>query len=783
VKNNQLSAGALKYEIDLIGNDSDSARILSITYTSDGSGGGKLEQNGSLIVGLPDGFIFNTYKIMVLVLSGGRQIQYEICMTYRMDVTLEMHYQVKEDGKQNQRTILCENGKTTTAEAVYDDQLKDGILNYEMELGGSGSDGIEISEVSCYQSGSKKQIRLDDAGQVELLLKEGKTGENAFTVKAQDREGKVYEFRINIPYKHRGEKLIRITTNMTEGQVVTNETNTNLSVNAWSEDASGNIIQSIPANGTDTKLIVQLDGETLSYVSTSGSASEFIMYPKNPETGDRNTHTLYIYAEDSFGNYGETVITLQGQRNQAGQKKGKATIYVDLSVLGLGVVDSVSYDVLADEPISYAVVKAVMGMDTGEPFGAAVETMGWRGRYTGTLDIGFYLQSLTPGQKAAGLKGSSWNQYGTTEEEILEAIDQYFGRNTGLATLWRCVYRNGLNKSSGFDGEFNEFDYTSGSGWLFSLDGTYYPGQSMSDYRLEDGDILTLRYTLAYGWDVGSGTPGYGNNVGYCVTAMNGSYYVNHQMEVIENSDGSRSYVCHCCGLVEGCVHEHTKVNNLGDGTHVLFCEDCQEPIGNAELHTWVSEENIHTCSGCGATEEHQWKEVEGSNTAACTQAGVRTVCCRICALTKEEESPAKGHSLDKAWKHTKTEHYQQCSECREVIEESRGRHQYVYHEKDNDWYCKICEAGHDWDYCGNQNLTQTAVNCQTMEYICGECGLSFIKEGNFTEYHSYQDGYCIYCHKKEEIFQDEESPSTAGKEEEPALPEDISDENTQPAK
>ena len=49
---------------------------------------------------------------------------------------------------------------------------------------------------------------------------------------------------------------------------------------------------------------------------------------------------------------------------------------------------------------------------------------------------------------------------------------------------------------------------------MYSIGGAdFYPGSPMSGYYLQDGDTLTLRYTLAYGWDVGTGESGYGNNV------------------------------------------------------------------------------------------------------------------------------------------------------------------------------------------------------------------------------------------------------------------------------
>ena len=763
VKKNQLSAGTVKYEIELTGADSANARILNLSYESEATGGGRLNASGAIPFELPEGYISNQYKISALVLVNGKQFVFEIILDYSMDISLEMSYSVWEDGTQKKRTVLCENGKSKTADVVYDDQLKNGILEYEFGFAGEDVSGLTMTSITCYRSGNGRIQAINSSGTIELLLKNGKTGENAFSITAEDKDGMVYEFRINVPYKHRGENSIKITTNLVEGQVVTNETKTNLNVRAWSEDADGNLIGYIPANGTDTRLIVMLDGEVLSYISTSGSASEYVIYPANPEKGDTNTHVLSIYAEDAFGNFGELTINLKGQRSQDGQKKGKATIYIDMTALGMGVVDSVSYEVLAGEPISYVVAKAILGMDTGEPFGAAANSLGWKGRYSGSLDTGFYLQSLSPGLKANTLEGSRWNLYGSNEKEILKAIDDRFGAGTGLATLWRCIYRNGLNKSSGSDGEYSEHDYTSGSGWLFSLDGTYYPGLSMADYSLEDGDVLTLRYTLAYGWDVGSGTPGWGNNVGYCVTALNGSYTINHQMEKVENPDGSFSYMCHCCGLVEGCAHENVVNKDMGDGTHRKYCEDCKKNIGDPELHVWETLDDTHKCTFCQTEEEHNWKEVAGSNTATCIAPGKKTVNCTVCKMTREEESPATGHALNNRWNHTAKEHYQKCSVCGEVIEESKGTHQYVYNAADDDWYCKICNAGHDWDYCGNNKLIIDSATCKKIENHCSDCGLTFVKEGEFEAYHAYSGGNCMHCGKKDPDYVESENPGGSG--------------------
>ena len=761
IKNNQLSAGAIPYEMELTGTDGENGRIMSVAYTSE-AGGGNLEPSGSLAMTLPTGLSSNTYRMTVIAMVNGQRVNFEFTIHYSLDISLQMEYTIRENGASVTRQILCENTRSKTAEAVYDDQLNDGVLRYTMSLTGSEGGAASITSVTCYQSGSGRTVTLGADGELTLLLKEGKTGENTFEIEAEDDAGNVFRFTINIPYKHRGENNIKIETNLTEGQEIINETKTNLTVRAWSEDENGNVISYIPANGTDTKLIVKLDGEVLTYVSSSGRASEFDLYPVNPEVGDTNTHTLRIYAEDALGNYGELTLTLKGQRRESGQQIGKATIYVDMTALGLGVVANLNYDVLADEPVSYVIAKAIMGKDTGEPFGAAEQTLGWAGRYAGTLDNGFYLQSLTTGHTANALEGGKWP--GSNEAEILSAIDARFGAGTGLATLWRCLYRNGLNKSSGSGNSFGEMDYTSGSGWMYSVGGsTYYPGQSMSNVYLQDGDVLIVRYTLAYGWDVGGGSPGYGSTVGYCVSAVNGSIRVNHRMETVTNADGSVSNVCHCCGIVEDCAHADIVYRDLGDGTHIRFCNDCSKEIGDPADHGWTDQDTHHACADCGAEEEHNWKEVDGSNTATCSESGTRSIQCVICNTIREEETGPKGHTLDNQWQITAQEHYEKCSTCGETT--NRGRHQYAYITyKENGvqketYACKICSAWHV-DECDG-TLTETHATCQKITCHCDSCGYDMTEEGSFPEHHHYVGGKCEYCGTKDPNGGSTEPPET----------------------
>ena len=745
VKNNQLSAGAVKYEMSLEGSDSADSRILSVHYESDSGMSGSLQSSGSLPMVLADGAANNTYYITVTALVGTQRITYKVILRYSNDISLQMVFSVSE----GDRSVMCENGKSATAEIIYDDQLDGGMLSYKMSVTGGDAGGVTITDVSCYRSGSGKTVKINAQGEIELLLKGGKTGENTFYVTAADTAGKVYEFTINIPYKHRGEASVNIVTNLTNGMIVTNDTVTNMSVKAWSEDANGNIYN-ILATGTETKLIVKLDGEEIKYATTSGTAQEYNLIPKNPETGDTNNHTVYIYAEDQFGNYGEVTINLKGQRSQAGQDKGTATMYIDLTVLGLGVQGPLSYKVLADEPVSYSIAKAVWGYDAGDPYGKAENTFGWASaNIGGTLDTGFYLRRLNMGGGvgANALGGWSWNDFGSTEEEILQYIDNRFGKGSGLETLWRCIYRNGLNIAEGSSSSIGEHDYTSGSGWVYSLNGVYYPGKSMSEYFLQDGDVLTLRFTIAYGWDIGGGTSGYGHTVGYCVSATNGSFRINHQMEQITNSDGSVQYVCRCCGLKEDCAHENTEFKDLGDGTHVQFCNDCKTNVSDPDVHTWgEGDDTNHVCTVCALAEAHNLREVENTNTATCTESGTRTMTCSDCGKTVQQEAPPKGHALDNTWYHNATSHWQMCQVCRQEAAESKRNHTYVYSAEWDDFICTYCGAGHDWDYCGSGGLSITSSTCQRIDYYCSLCGLGMHKSGTFDEYHIYTEGVCTTC-------------------------------------
>ena len=756
IKHNQINNSELLYKLGLTGRSAQDAQITSASFNgaamSTDNGSARLEsaENGA------------TYTVLVTAKVKERTVNFTVTIRYQSDVRMEMSYTVMEDGAQKPCVLTCENKKTVNADPVYDDQLTDGLLTYTFAIRGEEASDVTIQSVKCYQSGSFKTITLPaPSGSVTLLLNEDKTGDNTFTVTAASSGGDSYTFVFNVPYKHRGENKVQIKTNLRDGATITNGQEVNLTVEAWTEDAAGNRVSHILATGTETKLTVQLDGKDVQFESTSGYVQQYLLIPENLDEGDRNEHTLYIYAEDEKGNYGELNLKLIGKRTEEGQKIGTASIYIDMSILGLGVRGPISYDVLSKEPVSYVIAKAIWDYDAGDPFGTAANSFHWpasRCSYENTLDTGFYLQTMDDGSglgsRANALSGG-WNQFGSTSDEILAGIDSRFGAGSNEAILWRCIYRNSIPLSGTSTG-IGEHDYTMGSGWMYSIGGaTYYPGTPMSGFYLKDGDTLTLRYTLAYGWDVGTGESGYGNTVGYCITCLNGSWSVHHSYETVTAEDGTTKYVCHSCGMVEGCPHEHKEYQDQGGGTCVQVCKDCGETIGIPGAHKleYTADEGTDThtakCKNCGFTERspHEWKEL--TDTATCTEAGVKTFKCEICNAQKEEESPAAGHKPQNVWivdedhKH----HYQECQICHEKLMDTYDVHHYDPYG--DDWQCSVCGQIHGFDCDGTLVPDAAQSTCKHLVGYCSDCGLlleKFGALGEFADYHTFSEGVCTTC-------------------------------------
>ena len=110
---------------------------------------------------------------------------------------------------------------------------------------------------------------------------------------------------------------------------------------------------------------------------------------------------------------------------------GTAYIVIDATTVGLDVMEEpYTYKIRQNTPASYAVVEAL-------------EEWGYEYEYSGSMDVGFYLRRISRG---------GMMDYPAIPEN-----------------LWSKILQDGLTLTGQTDNNsLGEFDYTQGSGWMYS---------------------------------------------------------------------------------------------------------------------------------------------------------------------------------------------------------------------------------------------------------------------------------------------------------------------------
>jgi hypothetical protein len=174
---------------------------------------------------------------------------------------------------------------------------------------------------------------------------------------------------------------------------------------------------------------------------------------------------------------------------------GTATVSVELTAIGCGyLVAPVQVETDGSLRASEAVLRVLADH-------------GYTAFYGGSPESAFYLAYV-----ADGTKSGSFNGYRTAAAEypvekprslgiktrIPEKVSAYLEKNAD--------YFDPADYETSFSGYIGEFVYTNGSGWMYSLNGSFRQ-QDLSSVRLAPGDTLRLIYSLWYGADVGGAEP------------------------------------------------------------------------------------------------------------------------------------------------------------------------------------------------------------------------------------------------------------------------------------
>lgn len=308
-------------------------------------------------------------------------------------------------------------------------------------------------------------------------------------------------------------------------------------------------------------ILVTLDGKPVRN-PTGSDVFEYELYFENPTVGDTETHEVTVLAWDDAGNSTYLRYEVTYSFVDSGGKVGTAYILLDATVVGLDpdtLGGTYPYEIKQNEPASYAVL-------------AMLQEFGYEVDYARSPDDGFYLRRI-------GRSGM------TDYAQIPDA-------------LWQKILDDGLGLTGQSSPDsLGEFDYTQGAGWMYSVNGTLYAGKGLSNYYLSDGDTLYIRFTLAYGKDIGgynASGGSYGRLPTYCGRWVNGTYYDEHQWggetvlrEATCTEAGVMARTCAVCGDVQ----QTTELPPLG---HDFVETGRQEPT-EAE-GGWVD----YTCTRCG---------------------------------------------------------------------------------------------------------------------------------------------------------------------------------------
>ena len=160
-------------------------------------------------------------------------------------------------------------------------------------------------------------------------------------------------------------------------------------------------------------------------------------------------------------------------------KTGKVTLSIEAFTISSGyILKPTSIDVYEGENFATYLCRAI-------------KDNGWDYSYTGKIESGFYLARI----EGIDLKGNKIDE--NLYAKMISAKD--------------TIYKTSISPRD--DGKYNlgEFDYTSGSGWMYSVNGVF-PNYGFSNYYPQDGDVVRVQFTLCLGKDLGgSDAVGFGS--------------------------------------------------------------------------------------------------------------------------------------------------------------------------------------------------------------------------------------------------------------------------------
>ena len=258
-----------------------------------------------------------------------------------------------------------------------------------------------------------------------------------------------------------------ITTTITDGMTFTNNKAT---LDVWAKDASGNKLAA-------SKVTVTVNGEvaSINWDDTEKTSYNFVF-----EDGE---NTVIITATD--GGYCTTVTYTVLCDASA---PTTITVAVEGFTVGLDYIIA-PYKLILDEDTLTDMAGLYGYADAAE--------MKENLTAAHALDYTLQLHGLTMGYQGGLESGSGFYMSAVSGLDTSNAVVP----DALLAKLEENGYYPDSTPYT--EGTLEEFDFTYGSGWMYFVNNVA-PNVGFCDYVPQDGDVMRIQFTLAYGADIGS---------------------------------------------------------------------------------------------------------------------------------------------------------------------------------------------------------------------------------------------------------------------------------------
>lgn len=247
---------------------------------------------------------------------------------------------------------------------------------------------------------------------------------------------------------------IEIKTTLTDGAVQKGSRKT---FDVWATDKDGNKIESIVTLNDDA-VDINWDDKT--------KTSFTLNFTKEGE------NIVEVIATDTDGKAKKAIYHITYQKAKPGDVIGSCVWSFEAFTIGCGYI------------IAPQKVDIIEGENAGMMLDRIIKQAGLDYEKTGTLQSNFYLSAITDGEQQLNLN-----------PQIPEVLSAYLEHDM-----------NYYEPTEFMEDRLGEFDFSNGSGWMYSLNNVF-PNVGFADSYLTDGDVVRVQYTLAYGMDNG----GYGS--------------------------------------------------------------------------------------------------------------------------------------------------------------------------------------------------------------------------------------------------------------------------------